>query len=66
MPRSAQSLLPPPQAVVRTAIGYTPDGPRPREDLRTPAESVQVVAVWTGVVVFCLAFWAAVTMLFVS
>lgn len=54
MSRSAQSLLPPREAVY--------SGP----DVRSPAERALLMAVWTGVVVFCLAFWAVVTLLFVA
>jgi len=50
MSRSAQSLLPPPHSGT---------------DLRSPAEQAMVLAVWAGVVVLCLAFWAAVTLIWV-
>ena len=43
------------------AVLYAP-GP----ELRPPAERALLVAVWTGVVVFSLAFWAAVMMLLVG
>jgi len=49
MSRSAQSLLP----------------PRTGADLRSPAEQALLLAVWAGVVVLCLAFWAAVTLIWV-
>jgi hypothetical protein len=66
MSRTAQSLLPPPQAVVLPAIRYAPERTRPAEEVRPAAERVQLVAVWMGIVTFCLAFWVAVTVLFVS
>jgi len=50
MSRSAHTLLPP------------HSGP----DLRSPAERALLMAVWSGVVVFCLAFWAVVTMIFMA
>lgn len=66
MSRSAQSLLPPYHAVALPAIRYTPERAGAVEELRPPAERVQLVAVWMGIVAFCLAFWAAVTVLFMS
>jgi len=66
MSRSAQSLLPPHQAVVLPTIRYAPERTRSGEELRPPAERLQLAAVWMGIVVFCLAFWVAVTVLFMS
>jgi hypothetical protein len=58
MLRSGQSLLPPHQVVLLLA-----DRPRPEEVRRPLAERAWLVAVWVGVVGFCLAFWAAVTLI---
>lgn len=38
----------------------------PDRDLRSPAERALLMAVWTGVIVFCLGFWAAVIAICVS
>ena len=58
MPRSAQPLLPPQQVVL-----FLTDRPRSEEVLRPMAERAWLVAVWAGVIGFCLAFWTAVTLL---
>jgi hypothetical protein len=49
MSRSAQTLLP----------------PRPSADLRSPAEQALLLAAWAGAIVLCLAFWAAVALVWV-
>lgn len=58
MPRSAQSLLSPHQVTFRHAVRSNAE-----EGVRTPAERARLVAVWIGVVGFCLAFWAAVALI---
>ena len=58
MSRSARPLLPPHQVVLLLT-----DRPRTEEALRPLAERAWLVAVWVGVLGFCLAFWAAVTLL---
>jgi|tagenome__1003787_1003787.scaffolds.fasta_scaffold12719607_1 hypothetical protein len=58
MLRSAQTLLPPHQVVFLLT-----ERPRTEEVLRRPAERAWLLAVWVGVVGFCLAFWAAVTLI---
>ncbi|WP_245665452.1 hypothetical protein [Actinoplanes subtropicus] len=58
MLRSAQSLLSPHEVALVLA-----GRPRPEEVVRPPAERAWLVAVWVGVVGFCLAFWAAVALI---
>jgi hypothetical protein len=58
MSRSAQSLLSPHQVALLST-----GRPRPEEVVRPLAERAWLVAVWVGVVGFCLAFWAAVALI---
>ena len=58
MPRPAHSLL----SAHEVAL-LLPSAPRPDEIRRPPAERAWLVAVWVGVVGFCLAFWAAVALI---
>ena len=60
MLRSAPPLLRPHQAV-----SLLTERPHTEEVFRRPAERVWLLAVWAGVVGFCLAFWAVVTFVLV-